>query len=146
MAVRCEFLSKSMGMLPGEALWHITWGGNGWVWRNGEVRMLSGKWRNITDIPKHKLLKYCQIQQCFVFSTDHMFWSKEHCQPTITSTLIIRYSTVLIVPVMWIPYELHSLYKHIKIVRFIMSWPVTVSKLFVNTLSIGRSIVKIKCL
>jgi len=39
---------------------------------------------------------------------------------------------MLTVPVIWIPYELHSLYKHIKIVVFIMSWPVILSKLFVK--------------
>jgi hypothetical protein len=29
---------------------------------------VKGKWRNITDIPKHKLLQYRQTEQRFVFS------------------------------------------------------------------------------
>jgi hypothetical protein len=34
---------------------------------------VKGKWRNITDIPKHKLLQYRQTEHRFVFSNDHMF-------------------------------------------------------------------------
>jgi hypothetical protein len=30
------------------------------MWSNGEFSMLKGKWRNFTDIMKHKMLQICE--------------------------------------------------------------------------------------
>jgi hypothetical protein len=73
--------------------------------------MLSGKWRNITDIPKHKLLQYRQTEQRFVFSNDDMFLFKNIIIRPLLQNFIVSYNAVQIVVVMCFPYDLHSLYK-----------------------------------
>ena len=66
---------------------------------------------NITDIRKHKLLQYHQTEQRCVFSNGHVFCSnKTVVKLTLNRILIILYSTVQIVLVMWIPHDLPCLH------------------------------------
>ena len=68
--------------------------------------MLRGKWRNITDIPEHKLLQYRQTEQRLNSGLTTRFYQK-------TLSLQNFIYAVKIVVAMCFPYDLQSLYKTI---------------------------------